>query len=68
MRALAVLEAQLVANTVPVVYIAGPEPLPISTLDFDHTPELIKASYEAARPLLKQVEITGPGLYGSPSE
>jgi NTE family protein len=67
MRAQAVLQAPLVAETVPVVYIPGPEPLPISTLDFDHTPELIERSYEVARSFLEQVDITGPGLYGSPS-
>ena len=67
MRAQAVLEAPRVAQTLPVVYIPGPEPLPISTLDFDHTSELIEASYEMARPFLEHVDITGPGLYGSPS-
>lgn len=67
MRAQAVLEAPRVAATVPVVYVPGPEPLPISTLDFDRTSDLIEASYEAARPFLERVEITGPGLYGSPS-
>ena len=67
MRAQAVLDAPLVAESVPVVYIPGPEPLPISTLDFDHTSELIEGSYEAARSFLEQIEITGPGLYGSPS-
>jgi len=67
MRAQAVLDAPLVAETVPVVYIPGPEPLPISTLDFDHTSELIERSYEVARSFLERVEITGPGLYGSPS-
>jgi NTE family protein len=39
----------------------------MSTLDFDHTPELIETSYEAARSFLEHLDITGPGLYGSPS-
>jgi NTE family protein len=67
MRAQAVLEAPLVAATVPVVYLPGPDPRPMSTLDFDHTAELIEASYEAARSFLEHLDITGPGLYGSPS-
>jgi NTE family protein len=67
MRAQAVLEAPLVAATVPVVYLPGPDPHPMSTLDFDHTPELIEASYAAARSFLEHLDITEPGLYGSPS-
>ena len=67
MRAQAVLEAPLVAATLPVVYLPGPDPLPISTLDFGHTPELIEASYQTAQSFLEGVDITGPGLYGSPS-
>jgi NTE family protein len=39
----------------------------MSTLDFDHTPELIEASYAAARSFLEHLDITEPGLYGSPS-
>ena len=67
MRAQAVLEAPLVAATIPVVYLPGPDPRPMSTLDFDHTPELIEASYEVARSFLEHLVIAGPGLYGSPS-
>lgn len=67
MRAQAVLEAPLVAATLPVVYLPGPDPRPMSTLDFDHTAELIETSYEAARSFLEHLNITGPGLYGSPS-
>jgi NTE family protein len=67
MRAQSVLEAPLAAATLPVVYLPGPEPRPMSTLDFDHTPELIEASYEVARSFLQHLDISGPGLYGSPS-
>jgi NTE family protein len=67
MRAQTVLEAPLVAATLPVVYLQGPEPRPMSTLDFSHTPELIETSYEVARSFLEHLDIRGPGLYGSPS-
>lgn len=67
MRSQAVLEAPAVAATLPVVYLPGPEPRPMSSLDFSHTAELIEASYEAAQSFLEDLTITGPGLYGSPS-
>ncbi len=66
MRAQAILEAPLVARDMPVVYLHGPEPLRISPLDFRQTGTLIETAYEAARAFLDEVEITGPGLYGSP--
>jgi NTE family protein len=66
MRAQAVLEAPLVAADVPVVYLHGPEPHPISPLDFRHTGTLIEAAYWAARSFLDELRVTGPGLYGSP--
>jgi NTE family protein len=65
-RSQAVLEAPLVAADVPVVYLHGPEPLRISPLDFRQTGPLIETAYEAARSFLDQVQVTGPGLYGSP--
>jgi len=65
-RSQAVLEAPLVAAEVPVVYLHGPEPLRISPLDFRQTGPLIETAYEAARTFLDQVQVTGPGLYGSP--
>jgi len=65
-RSQAVLEAPLVAAEVPVVYLHGPEPLRISPLDFRHTGPLIEAAYEAARSFLDKLQVTGPGLYGSP--
>jgi len=67
MRTQAVHEAPLVAQHVPVVYLPGPAPRPMSPLDFSHSQELIEASYEVARRFLASVEISGPGLYGSPA-
>jgi NTE family protein len=66
MRTQAILEAPLVAADVPVVYLHGPEPLRVSPLDFRHTGTLIETAYEAARAFLDELDITGPGLYGSP--
>jgi len=66
MRSQAILEAPLVATDVPVVYLHGPEPHRISPLDFRHTGTLMAAAYEAARRFLGELEIKGPGLYGSP--
>jgi NTE family protein len=66
MRAQAVLEAPLVAADIPVVYLHGPEPLRVSPLDFRQTAALIETAYEAARAFLDELDITGPGLYGSP--
>jgi NTE family protein len=65
-RSQAVLEAPLVAAEVPVVYLHGPEPLRISPLDFRQTGTLIEAAYEAARLFLDKLQVSGPGLYGSP--
>ncbi len=67
MRAQSVTETLLVGATLPVVYLPGPPAQPVSPLDFNHTAALIETSYEAARPFLRDLEITGPGLYGSPS-
>jgi NTE family protein len=66
MRAQAVLEAPVVAADVPVIYLHGPEPHPVSPLDFRHTGMLIESAYEAARTFLSDLNVTGPGLYGSP--
>ena len=66
MRSQAVLEAPLVATDVPVVYLHGPAPHPVSPLDFRQTGTLIETAYEAARVFLDKLRITGPGLYGSP--
>jgi NTE family protein len=67
MRTQAVHEAPLVARHIPVVYLPGPAPRPMSPLDFSHSDALIEASYEAARTFLAQLKITGPGLYGAPA-
>jgi NTE family protein len=66
MRAQAVFEAPVVAAGVPVIYLHGPEPHPVSPLDFRHTGTLIESAYEAARTFLSELNVTGPGLYGSP--
>ena len=67
MRTQAAFEAPLAAADVPVVYLPGPEPHPVSPLDFRHTGLLIEGAYEAARSFLDDLDVTGPGLYGSPS-
>ena len=67
MRSQAALEAPLAAAEVPVIYISGPKPQPLSPLDFNHTGMLIVEAYEAARSFLRNLDGTGPGLYGSPS-
>jgi NTE family protein len=66
MRTQAIFEAPLVAADVPVVYLHGPEPHPISPLDFRYTGTLVESAYQAARSFLDDLRITGPGLYGSP--
>jgi NTE family protein len=66
MRTQAIFEAPQAAARVPVVYLHGPEPHPISPLDFRHTGTLVDAAYRAARSFLADLRIKGPGLYGSP--
>ena len=66
MRTQAVFEAPQAAAGVPVVYLHGPEPHPISPLDFRQTGTLIESAYRAARSFLDDLRIKGPGLYGSP--
>jgi NTE family protein len=66
MRTQAIFEAPLAAADVPVVYLHGPEPHPISPLDFRYTGTLVESAYRAARSFLDGLRITGPGLYGSP--
>jgi len=67
-RSQATYEAPIVAREMPVVYLPGPPARPISPLDFTHTAELIESSYEAARSALDDIVITGPGVYGVPSD
>jgi NTE family protein len=67
MRSQSVSETESVAATLPVVYMPGPVAQPLSSLDFSHTQTLIEASYQAARSFLADLDVNGPGLYGSPS-
>lgn len=64
-RAQSVADTASAARELPVVYLPGPAAQPVSPLDFGHTRTLIEASYEAARPFLADLDVTGPGLYGS---
>jgi NTE family protein len=66
MRNQAVLEAELAAREVPVLYLPGPPVRPMTPLDFSHTAELIADSYAAAVEFLGGVRLAGPGLYGQP--
>ena len=67
MRGQAVLEAPLVAEHVPVVYLPGPAVQQISPLDFDHTDLLVANAYDAPTSFLDGTRVDGPGLYGSPA-
>ncbi|MFI9384507.1 patatin-like phospholipase family protein [Kutzneria sp. NPDC052558] len=67
MRNQAVLEADLAAEAVPVLYLPGAPVQAVTPLDFGHTAELIASSYAASTGFLATVEITGPGLYGGPA-
>ncbi|MBB5890114.1 NTE family protein [Kutzneria kofuensis] len=67
MRNQAVLEADLAAGAVPVVYLPGAPVQAVTPLDFGHTAELIESSYLASREFLTGLEIAGPGLYGAPA-
>jgi NTE family protein len=67
MRNQAVLEADLAAVAVPVLYLPGAPVQAVTPLDFGHTAELIESSYAASTAFLSTVEITGPGLYGGPA-
>jgi NTE family protein len=62
----AVLEAELAARYVPVLYLPGPPVRPMTPLDFSHTAELIADSYASVTAFLANVSPTGPGLYGQP--
>ncbi|GAA3435355.1 hypothetical protein GCM10018954_049610 [Kutzneria kofuensis] len=52
MRNQAVLEADLAAGAVPVVYLPGAPVQAVTPLDFGHTAELIESSYLASREFL----------------
>ena len=67
MRSQSILEAPLVAAHVPVVYLPGPAACRCSPFNFDFTELLIEGAYEAALSFLHDLQVDGPGLYGSPS-
>lgn len=67
MRGQAALEAPVVAETVPVIYLPGPPLQRMTPLNFARTDELIEGAYLATRPFLESLEVDGPGLYGTPS-
>ncbi len=65
MRSQSIAETMPVAASLPVVYLPGPIARPVSPLDFSHTQELVESSYEAARSFIGNLDVSGPGLYGS---
>jgi NTE family protein len=67
MRQQALRDMPLAAETVPVIYLPGADPMMTSPLDFStgHTQVLMKSAYDRARGFLETVEIAGPGLYRS---
>jgi NTE family protein len=67
MRCQVALEAPLVAEHIPVVYLPGPAACRCSPFKFDSTELLIEGAYEAALSFLKSFHFQGTGLYGSPS-
>ncbi len=67
MRSQSILEAPLVAAHVPVVYLPGPVACRCSPFKFDSTQLLIEGAYESALSFLHDLQVDGPGLYGSPS-
>jgi NTE family protein len=66
MRNQAVLEAELAARQVPVLYLPGPAVRAMTPLDFGHTPELAADAHQAASRFLTDLVVLGPGLYGHP--
>lgn len=66
MRSQAVLEAPSAGASVPVVYLPGPEACRCSPFNFNSTEVLIEGAYEATRSFLRDLQVDGPGLYGSP--
>ena len=67
MRSQASFEAPLVAAHIPVVYLPGPAACRCSPFNFGSTQVLIDGAYEAALSFLQDLQVDGPGLYGSPS-
>jgi NTE family protein len=67
MRSQVGLEAPLVAQHVPVIYLPGPTACRCSPFNFESTDVLIEGAYEASMSFLQDLHVDGPGLYGSPS-
>ena len=67
MRSQTLLAVPPVADQIPVVYLPGPVACRCSPFNFSFTEVLIEGAYEAASSFLQNLEIDGPGLYGSPS-
>jgi NTE family protein len=67
MRSQTLLSVPLVAAQVPVVYLPGPVACRCSPFNFNFTEVLIEGAYEATSSFLQNLNIDGPGLYGSPS-
>jgi len=55
MRNQAVLEADLAAAAVPVIYLPGAPVQAVTPLDFGHTAELIEVSYQASTEFLAEL-------------
>jgi NTE family protein len=66
-RSQAILEAPLVGARVPVIYLPGPAACRCSPFNFNSTEALIEGAYEESRSFLRDLNVEGPGLYGSPS-
>jgi NTE family protein len=66
MRNQALLEAEVAATSVPVVYLPGPAVRAMTPLDFGHTPELVADAHASTAAFLDELVLTGPGLYGHP--
>jgi NTE family protein len=57
----------IAAETAPVLFIPGPQPIAISPLDFSSSAVLIASAYRSARDFLDQLTLNGPGLYRRPT-
>lgn len=60
------VEAELAARTVPVLYLPGPAVRAMTPLDFSHTDELAAGAHAAATGFLDALVVEGPGVYGQP--
>lgn len=60
------VEAELAARTMPVLYLPGPAVRAMTPLDFSHTDELASGAHAAAARFLDALVVDGPGVYGQP--